>query len=111
MAWQAVGKNRRYYYRYRWYRGRAIRQYVGIASDLFAQLAAAEDEQRRASKATQSASWLNEQTRLATASAPLLALCERSDCLVRAALLAAGFHQHSRAWRLRRDHRRHSQDI
>jgi hypothetical protein len=34
----------------------------------------------------------------------LLQLCEETDILVRAALVAAGYHQHARStWRLRRD--------
>jgi hypothetical protein len=70
-----------------------------------AQLAALLDDQRRADRLARDEAWRAEEARWATAEARLGELCELSESLARAALLAAGYHQHDRgAWRRRRMH-------
>ena len=103
MAWQEVD-GRRYYYRGRRLCGRTRRVYVGAAGSPAAELAAAADDLRRLEREVTARERHAERERHREAEAPLLALCERTDVLTRAALLAAGFHQHHRGqWRRRRE--------
>ena len=100
MAWVQNGE-RRYYYRSRWQGGRCVRVYVGTGAA--AELAAAIDDLARVQQQIAARALQEEQDRLAAAAAPLQQLCEISEVLSRAALLAAGFHQHARSqWRRRR---------
>ena len=99
MAWQEVD-GRRYYYRGRRLCGRTRRVYVGAAGSPAAELAAAADGLRRLGREAAARERHAERERHREAEAPLLALCERTDVLTRAALLAAGFHRHDRGqWR------------
>ena len=99
MAWQEVD-GRRYYYRGRRLCGRTRRVYVGAAGSPAAELAAAADGLRRLGREAAARERHAERERHREAEAPLLALCERTDVLTRAALLAAGFRQHDRGeWR------------
>ena len=87
-------------YRYRSVRiaGQPRRRYLG--SGRAAELAAVADELRRVERAIEARERQAEQTRLEEAEAPLLLLCEATDVVARAALLAAGFHRHDRGtWR------------
>ena len=103
MAWQEVD-GRRYYYRGRRLCGRTRRLYVGAAGSPAAELAAAADHLRRLGREAAARERHAERERLRGAEAPLLDLCELTDALTRAALLAAGFRQHDRgAWRKRRE--------
>jgi hypothetical protein len=99
MAWHTRG-SRRYYYRSRWQNGRSVRLYVGTGP--FAEAAAAMDAQRRVEREIQARAWRDEQARCEAAQVPLLELCRVTDLLAHAVLLAAGFHQHDRAWRRKR---------
>ena len=101
MPWQQQG-NKRYYYRSMRVHGRPVRRFVG--SGPVAELAAAADDLCRLERAIHARERHAEQERLAAAAAPLLGLCEVTDDLACAALLAAGFHRHDRgAWRRRRE--------
>ena len=101
MPWQQQG-NKRYYYRSLRLGGRPVRRYVGGGQA--AELAAAADDLCRLTRAIHARERRAEQERLAAAAAPLLGLCNVTDDLARAALLAAGFHQHDRgAWRRKRE--------
>src|SRR5260370_19618830 len=97
MAWDQVG-SRRYYYRSERIGGRPVRRDVGTGPA--AELAAAVDELRRVERAAETRECLAEQAKHQAAEAPLLELCKLTDVLARAALVAAGYHQHARgAWR------------
>ena len=99
MAWQEVD-GRRYYYRGRRLCGRTRRLYVGAAGSPAAELAAAADHLRRLGREAAARESHAERERLRGAEASLLQLCQMTDALTRAALLAAGFRQHARgAWR------------
>ena len=99
MAWQAVD-GRKYYYRHRRVGGRPRTVYVGAAGSPAAELAAAADHLRRLGREAAARESHAEQARQREVEAPLLELCELSDVLTRAALLAAGFHRHDRGqWR------------
>lgn len=96
MAWE-----RGYYYRVRKVNGRVVREYFGAGkvAELAAQMDALERERRRleALELRQA-----KEERLAL-DAELKVMTERIDLAARAALLAAGFHQHKRGeWRRRR---------
>jgi hypothetical protein len=96
-----MGWDRGYYYRVRKVNGRVVREYVGRGpiAELVAQMDGLERQQREAERAAWLVKWA-EQNAL---DAPLDELNELADLLARAALLAAGFHQHKRGeWRKRR---------
>lgn len=97
MAWQG-----NYYYRVRKMNGRVHREYVGTGqvAELAAQLDALEREHRQ----DEAQALRQEKAELAALDAEVKALAEWSDLLARAALLAAGYHQHKRGeWRKRRE--------
>jgi hypothetical protein len=103
MAWQVVD-GRRYYYRAMRVGGRPVRRYVGAGGRPGAELAAAADDLRRLGREVAARERHAEQSRLQEAEAPLLALCELTDVLARAALVAAGYHRHDRGeWRRSRE--------
>ena len=103
MAWQVVN-GRKYYYRATRLAGRPVRRYVGAAGSPAAELAAADADRRRLGREAAARERLAEQARQREVERPLVRLCAASDVLTRAALLAAGFHQHHRGqWRRRRE--------
>lgn len=101
MAWE-----RGYYYRVRRENGRVVREYVGRGrvAELIAELDALERKKRCDKERLDAAALRDEIAKLATLDDDLNALIETSDLLVRAALVAAGYHQHKHGeWRKRRD--------
>jgi hypothetical protein len=102
MAWE-----RGYYYRVRKVNGRVVREYVGAGevARLAAQVDALERERRRLEALEQR----QEKDELKALDAELRAMSERTELAARAALLAAGFHQHKRGeWRRRREQDRNT---
>ncbi|SRR6266498_1697927 len=92
----------RYYTRSRKVNGRVVREYVGTGrvAELVAQMDALEREKRR----LEALELRQEKAELADLDANLTALIETTDLVARAALVAAGFHQHKRGeWRKRRE--------
>src|ERR687893_605080 len=68
-----------------------------------ARLAALLDEQRRSERLARSLAWRAEEARRAVAEAHLRELDGLADLMMKATLLAAGYHRHDRgAWRRRR---------
>jgi hypothetical protein len=99
-----VGK-RSYFYRSERRNGRPVRVYVGAGE--VAELAAAAEDLRRLDRTIAIRERQAELARRQEAEKPLVQLCEMTDVLVRAALAAAGFYQHSRGpWRKSREHGR-----
>src|SRR5262245_26114806 len=95
-------EQRQYYSRSYRVNGRIVREYVGGGAA--GEQAAAEDAQRRAQRQAAAAALRAAQERWDEATRTLQDLCHLSDLLIRASLLAAGYHQHSRGpWR----HKRH----
>lgn len=102
MAWE-----KGYYYRVRKVNGRVIREYLGAGrvAELVASMDALDREQRRL-EALARCQFKDE---LSAIDADLKAANEKIDLVARAALLAAGFHQHKRGeWRKRREQDRTS---
>jgi hypothetical protein len=100
MAWE-----RGYYYQAEKIGGRVVKTYVGHGriGELAAQLDAIEREKR----ASEKASFKTWKKHLADLDEPLDRLNDLADMLARAALIAAGFHQHRRGeWRRRRNAKR-----
>ena len=99
--WERRERGGLYYTRSRKEGGRVIREYVG--GGIFGELAAQLDAEERQRREEQAARWSDEQADLDALDAPVAELSEASDLLVRAALLASGYHRHNRGeWRLRR---------
>ena len=99
MAWQVVDA-RKYYCRHRRDGGRPRTVYVGAAGSPAAEMAAVADDVRRLGREAAARERHAERERLRGAEAPLLKLCQMTDALSRAALLAAGYRQHARGtWR------------
>src|SRR5262245_3173357 len=91
----------RYYTRSKKVNGRVVREYVGTGrvAELAAQMDALKREQRR----LDALALREEKAQLTALDADMKALTQTTDLLARAALLAAGFHQHKRGeWRRRR---------
>ncbi len=81
-----------------------VREYVG--GGLLGQLAARMDAEERMKREEEAAAWKEERERMEALMAPIEELCEGAEVLVRATLLAAGFHRHNRGeWRKRREPR------
>ena len=97
MAWETRGGGR-YYYKVSRDDGRVRRLYLGTGP--VAELAVRDAELRRAERQARARS----QARLEAAEAASQELAELADLLVRAALVAAGYHRHDRGnWRKRRE--------
>jgi hypothetical protein len=102
MGWERRKRGGRYYTRTkRVGGGRRVRQYVGC--DKIAKLAATADALDRADRRARALALRCDLAEWQAASRPLRDLCEQTDLLVRAALIAAGFYLHARGeWRRRR---------
>src|SRR5215216_2036090 len=101
MGWESRGRGtRRYYTRSRWAPGREKRKYVG--SGLLGAMAALADEYKRRQREEEAAFWKEEKERLEAGAAFLDELAEASEVLLRAQLLASGFHKQKGQWRRKR---------
>jgi hypothetical protein len=100
MGWETRRSGGRYFTTTHRVAGRFVRRYWGGA--VIGELAAALFAQRRLEREQQARREKVERERLREAVAPLQELCEATDLLTRASLLAAGFWQHARGeWRRR----------
>lgn len=96
MPWE-----RGYYYRARKVSGRVVRQYLGAGD--FAQLAYHSDALERQSREEAAAAVRREKAALAALDAKARESLEATRAVARAALMAAGYHQHKRSeWRKKR---------
>ena len=103
MALESRRRGGVYYYRSRRAGRRVLKEYVGAGR--LAELAAAVDARERAERRAAEDAERAAMRRMDAADAEVDDLCHRVELLVRATLLAAGYHQHDRgAWRRRRDH-------
>ena len=104
MGWEPRGSCRgRYSTRIKRANGRIVREYVGAAGDPLVELVAAADILRQADRRAAAEARRAEEASWQAALAPLLELSQVADLMARAALLAAGYHRHSRSsWRKKR---------
>jgi hypothetical protein len=102
MGWEKRDRGGLYYTRSRKVGGRVVREYVG--GSILGHLAALQDAQERRRREEEAAVWGEERERLEALIAPVDQLCEVTEILYRATLLAAGFRRHQRGeWRRKRE--------
>ena len=98
MGWEQRGRGSGpYYYRSVRDGGRVKKEYLG--SGEFAEALARSDEAIRQARQLERERALAEAGRLRELAAPVLRLDEAADELLRAELVAAGFHRHKGVWR------------
>ena len=99
MGWEARNGNS-YYYRKERVGSRVRSVYVG--SGLIGQLSALTDEQGREEKDAERRALRREIEKQDAIDSRIDGVCELTEKLVTAALIASGFHQHKRQWRRKR---------
>lgn len=99
MAWETRERGGRYYTRSRRSPedGRVVREYVG--SGPLAELAAEADRTKREIAEAERKREKTELERLDVLAAPVLEISEAAEILVRAHLIACGYHRHKGEWR------------
>ena len=100
MGWEER-RGRPYYYR-SVREGKRVRKEYGGGGAL-GQLLAQLDELKRLQRKEEEASWREEQERLERSAGFLRELEEAAEILIRAQLLADGFHKHKGEWRRLRE--------
>jgi predicted dinucleotide-utilizing enzyme len=101
MAWKPRRNGRRYYYRSRRVGDRIVTDYLG--SGQAGELAAVKDAAKREARLTVAAARHTERQRFSDLDEAFADLDTVVETLTRAALTAAGYHQHHRGeWRKRR---------
>ncbi len=101
MGWEVRNGAGPYYYRSVRSGDRVKKEYVG--GGRLGQVAAKIDETERLRRTEEAAYWEAERERLERSAAFLHELEEAAKVLVRAHLLASGFHQHKGQWRRQRE--------
>ena len=102
--WESRERGGLYYTRSRKVNGRVIRKYMG--GGLLGKLASQLDAEERRRREEEAAAWKEERRQMETLMAPVEELCDAAEVLVRATLLATGYHRHNRGeWRMRREKR------
>lgn len=98
MAWETRQRGGRYYTRSRKVHGRVIREYIGAGER--GEQAALQDRLRRAEHIREETQCRQQRERYARTDKALTAYCQQVEACLRAALMAAGYHQHDRGeWR------------
>ena len=95
--WERRARGGLYYTRSRREGGRVVREYVG--GGVLGGIAALEDEYERRRQEEEAAYWKEELERLEELAVPVLELSEAAEILVRAHLIAAGYHRHKGEYR------------
>ncbi len=99
--WENRERGGRYYTRSRKVDGKVVREYVGGGGP--GEIAAREDALKRRRREEEAAAWRKEREQIEAVEAPVEELCEATDMLAKAALLASGYRQHNRGeWREKR---------
>jgi hypothetical protein len=97
VGWENRERGGPYYTRSRRVGGRVVREYVGAG--LLGWLSAEADRIERDRAEAEKARRRRELERLEALAAPLCELSEAAEVLVRAELLAGGYHKHNGEWR------------
>ena len=100
MGWESRGRGGRYYYRSVRAGEEVRKEYVGAGE--IAEAVARSDEAIRRARQLERARRAAEVERLEGLAAPARELDETAESLIRAHLLAAGWHRHKGEWRMRR---------
>jgi len=109
MAWERRERGGLYYTRSKKVNGRIVREYVG--GGLLGEVSARMDANERRQREEEASLWREERERLEALDGLTEGLYEAAEVLTRAALVAAGYHQHRRGeWRRKRRGRQSSND-
>jgi hypothetical protein len=100
VGWEIRERGGSYYVRSRRVGGRVVREYVG--GGLAGRLASESDRIARARREARALEERREREKLEALAAPVLELSEAAEILVRAELLACGYHKHKGVWRRER---------
>src|SRR5215203_2249945 len=101
MGWEKRERGGPYYTRSKKINGRVVREYVG--GGLLGRTAADVDARERQRREEEVEARQTERERLEALDGPVAKLCEITEALSRAALLAGGYHRHNRGeWRKKR---------
>ena len=100
MAWESRERGGHYYTRSRRVNGRVVREYIGGGE--LAQIASENDDDRRTLRKAERQQQRAELERLEALAGPVGELCEVTEILARAHLLACGYHEHRGEWRRER---------
>jgi hypothetical protein len=100
MAWESRERGGPYYTRSRRVNGRLVREYIGGGE--LARIVSESDANRRTLRKAERQQERAELERLEVLAAPVGELCEVTEILVRAHLLAGGYHEHKGEWRRER---------
>ena len=104
MGWEKRKRGSLYYTRSKKVGGRVVREYIG--GGILGHIAALQDAQERRGREEEAALQKEERVRLEALIDPVDQLCEVTEILYRATLLAAGFRRHQRGeWRRKREHK------
>ena len=99
--WERRERGGLYYTRSKKVNGKVVREYVG--GGVLGELAARMDTLERLQREEEAAAWKEEREQMEALEAPVEELCEAAELLAKAALVAAGYHQHKRGeWRKKR---------
>jgi hypothetical protein len=102
--WERRQRGGLYYTRSRKVAGRVVREYIGTGP--LAELAAELDAEERWQRGARRRAWREECELMEALEEPIGELCEATEILARATLVAAGYRQHNRGeWRKRRERR------
>jgi hypothetical protein len=99
--WERRERGGLYYTRSKKVNGRVVREYVG--GGILGEVSARMDADERRQRAEEASLWREERERLEAVDGLTEELYEAAEVLTKAALMAAGYHQHKRGeWRKRR---------
>ena len=101
MGWEKRDRGGLYYTRSRKLGGRTAREYVGTGP--LAELVALMDAQKRLRRQKEAQAWREERKRMKDLEALVEELCEATDVLVQAHLVAGGYRRVAGNWRRRRE--------
>ena len=97
MAWEKRARGGHYYTRSRRINGKVVREYIGGGE--LARIVSESDANKRALRKAERQQQRTELERLEALAAPVGEICEVAEILVRAHLLALGYHEHKGEWR------------
>jgi hypothetical protein len=100
MAWESRERGGPYYTRSKRVNGQVVREYIGGGE--LARIVAGQDAINRSIREAKQKWEQEELDRLAALGDPLGELCEVTEILARAHLLADGYHEHKGEWRRER---------
>jgi hypothetical protein len=100
MAWESRERGGPYYTRSRRVNGQVVREYIGGGE--LARIASESDAMSRTLRKAKRQQERAELERLGALAAPVSELCEVTEILARAHLLAGGYHKHKGEWRRER---------